>query len=80
MGSLGAYLKKKRLESGYTQLEIGTSVGVSIQYVSNVERGVCFPSRGRVGVWAEMIGANKSRVLKEILTCYRKMYRNALNI
>ena len=41
---LGAYLREKRIDSGYTQAELASSLGdVHSQFVSNWERGLCAP-------------------------------------
>jgi transcriptional regulator with XRE-family HTH domain len=41
---MGTYLRQKRLDSGYTQSELASSLGdVHSQFVSNWERGLCAP-------------------------------------
>lgn len=41
---LGPYLQKKRLQSGYTQLDVAKKLGYSSpQFISNFERGLCSP-------------------------------------
>jgi transcriptional regulator with XRE-family HTH domain len=40
----GRYLQEKRLAVGLTQFEIARKLGYgSPQFISNIERGVCFP-------------------------------------
>jgi len=42
--NMGTYLRQKRLDSGYTQSELASSLGdVHSQFVSNWERGLCAP-------------------------------------
>jgi transcriptional regulator with XRE-family HTH domain len=41
---LGKYLKEKRLAVGLTQFEVASYLGyTSAQFISNMERGCCFP-------------------------------------
>lgn len=41
---LGKYLKEKRVISGMTQFEVASRLGyTSAQFISNMERGCCFP-------------------------------------
>lgn len=39
--NLGMLLKRKRMETGLTQAEVGSKLGVHNQFVSNWERGLC---------------------------------------
>lgn len=53
---IGVYLKKKRLETGYSQKDTAAEFGLnSPQYISNIERGECAPSKdlllGLVGLY-----------------------------
>jgi transcriptional regulator with XRE-family HTH domain len=42
--SLGAYLRDKRVEAGFTQAEVAQRLGYSsAQLISNIERGLCAP-------------------------------------
>ncbi len=41
---LGKYLKEKRISSELTQFEVASRLGyTSAQFISNMERGCCFP-------------------------------------
>jgi transcriptional regulator with XRE-family HTH domain len=42
--NFGQYLKDKRIEAGFTQIEVAKALGnFSPQYISNIERDCSFP-------------------------------------
>jgi len=41
---LGSLIRKKRIEKGYTQLEVADKMNLDYQYISRVERGLISPT------------------------------------
>jgi transcriptional regulator with XRE-family HTH domain len=41
--SLGSYLCEKRRQAGLSQCQVGKDLRIHPQFVSNWERGLCFP-------------------------------------
>jgi transcriptional regulator with XRE-family HTH domain len=41
---LGLLIRKKRIEKGYTQLELADKMNLDYQYISRIERGMITPT------------------------------------
>jgi len=76
-------LKKKRLESGFSQEKLATTLGyTSGQFISNWERGESFPPIDRLAKLSLMYGFEDETLLnlflKETQMSVRKEYLKAL--
>lgn len=71
---IGQYFKNKRLELGFTQSELASSLGFkSAQIVSNWERGLCAPPLQSIGMIVEKFGLDVEEVL-DIITQENREY------
>lgn len=41
--AIGARIRERRLDKGYTQEKLAEKSGISPNYLSSIERGICFP-------------------------------------
>lgn len=65
--NLGAFIRKMRLERGYSQADISVSLGyTSPQFVSDWERGISSPPVKKLIELAQLLGV-KSDVLFDLL-------------
>ncbi len=65
---LGAYLRQKRLDSGYTQSELASSLGdVHSQFVSNWERGLCAPPGHSLHKLIDVLKLNREKLVDVML-------------
>lgn len=65
---LGAYLREKRIDSGYTQAELASSLGdVHSQFVSNWERGLCAPPGHSLQKLIELLKLNREKLVDVML-------------
>jgi len=78
---VGIYLREKRIESGLRQVDVSRAIGyTSAQFVSNVERGLCDPPLAVIGVWSDLVGANKNTVFNKMMNNYRGKVREGLGL
>ena len=79
--SLSAYLKQKRQESGYTQMDVALKIGHSTpQYISNYERGLCEPSIEMSVKIGRMLGVTPKDIRDVLLTAYSAYVKKALKL
>lgn len=65
---LGAYLKQKRVDSGYTQAELASSLGdLHSQFVSNWERGLCAPPGHSLHKLIDLLRLNREKLVEVML-------------
>jgi transcriptional regulator with XRE-family HTH domain len=65
---LGAYLKQKRIEAGYTQAELASSLGdVHSQFVSNWERSLCAPPGHSLQKLIDLLKLNRDKLVDVML-------------
>ena len=65
--ALGRKLAKARAAKGLTQRQVATKVGwTSVQYVSNIERGICVFPKKRTTAYASIVGVTPAMITKTI--------------
>lgn len=65
---LGAYLKQKRVDSGYTQAELASALGdLHSQFVSNWERGLCAPPGHSLPKLIEVLKLSREKLVDVML-------------
>ena len=65
---LGSFLKRKRIDSGYTQAELASSLGdVHSQFVSNWERGLCAPPSHCFQKLIEVLKLSREKLVEVML-------------
>jgi len=78
--NLGAYLKKKRLEAGLTQLEVADDLGYSSpQFISNIERGLCSPPLRNLKTMIKLYNISVNEVMELILKEQENILKAALS-
>lgn len=81
MSHVGRYLRSCRYEAQKTQQQVANHCGLkTLQYISNVERGLCQPSMATIGPWCEITGANKNTVFQKMMSDYRTRLREGLGL
>lgn len=63
-GTFGAWLRARRKAVGLSQDEVGSSMGVSGQSVSNWERDAVLPSDARLSTLARVLGVTHDELFK----------------
>ncbi len=77
--TLGNHLKKKRLESGISQMEVARKLGyTSPQFVSNVERGLCSFPLNKLKILVDLYQLDREQLTQIILTEHEKEVRRKL--
>ncbi|MEZ0390715.1 MAG: helix-turn-helix domain-containing protein [Pseudobdellovibrionaceae bacterium] len=62
---LGAYLKQKRTDAGYTQVELAEKLGdIHSQFVSNWERGLCAPPGHSLPRLVDILKLSRERLVE----------------
>lgn len=65
---MGNFLRNAREKSGLTQIQISHKIGLSTQqYVSNFERGFCFPTTEAIKVYIKECKLSKKELKKLML-------------
>jgi transcriptional regulator with XRE-family HTH domain len=65
---MGEFLRVGRERSKKTQLELSQRIGYSSQqYISNFERGFCFPTNEALKVYISECGVSKREIKKMLL-------------
>lgn len=78
---VGAYLREKRMKAGLKQKDIAEILNYSsIQFVSNIERGLADPPSKHLCDWCEAVEANKNTVFKLMMAKYRNEVREGLDL
>lgn len=77
---IGKYMKKKRLGLEMTQSQVADVLGIQIQSVSNVERGVSPISRYVCKEWMGLIDADPKYIKKYLMQLYEKKVNKKLGI
>lgn len=62
--NLGLYLKEKRSNSGFTQVELSEALKVHVQFVSNWERGLCAPPNHCFEKLVQVLNLNRDTLVK----------------
>jgi transcriptional regulator with XRE-family HTH domain len=79
MRSLSDYLKRKRLDSGLSQLDVAKTLGYSSpQFVSNWERGLVSPPLETIAVLVDLYKIAPSEVIEQILLETREYLETTL--
>ena len=60
---IGERLKKARTDKGLTQEALSSKIGVSIAYLSRIERGSSFISLKRLSQLYELLGVNEGLIM-----------------
>lgn len=69
---LGSYLKQKRSDSGYSQVELAEILGYSSsQFVSNWERGISAPPPESLQKLIKLLKLNKDTIIHFMLLDYK---------
>jgi transcriptional regulator with XRE-family HTH domain len=74
--SIGEMIKDRREEMGLTQLDCAKHLHLSSpQYISNIERGLCFPSLETVVKLAEILKMDGHKLVDYMLEEHAKKVR-----
>ena len=63
---IGQYLRRERLEKGYTLEKLAETTGLSRSYLSNIERNVNSPTINTLRTIVDALGVSLSRLFREI--------------
>ena len=73
MKRINELLKDKRVESGYTQLQLANKLGYSNpQFISNWERGICLPPIKQARVLCKLLDISVDAYKQRIIIDFRK--------
>jgi len=65
---MGLFLKKKRIEAGFTQSQLASKLGdVHSQFVSNWERGLCAPPGHSLQKVIDLLKINREKLVEVML-------------
>lgn len=64
-GSLGARLRQRRRELGLTLKEVAVGAGLSVGFISQIERGITTPSLSSLASVARVLGSDVSQFLAQ---------------
>ncbi len=65
---LGKYLKQRRVDSNYSQVELADKLGFSSgQFVSNWERGVCAPPGDTLHKLIGMLKLDREKIVEAMI-------------
>jgi transcriptional regulator with XRE-family HTH domain len=77
----GKYLKDKRVEAGLTQIEVSQYCGFgNSQFISNIERGCCWPPMDSLRKMAELYDIEPMDVLSLLVEAKKQIWANELGI
>lgn len=66
--ALASYMKKARTKAKLSQRMVAKELGWnSAQFVSNVERGLCYPPIKVIPHWAELIGVEPDEIYSRVM-------------
>lgn len=75
--NLGSYLKQKRIEAGYSQIELGKMFGYSSsQFISNWERGLAAPPEENLQQLIKLLKLRLQAVVFAMIEDYRVEVEN----
>jgi DNA-binding XRE family transcriptional regulator len=78
---LSSFLREKRIEAGYTQMEAAEHIGHSTpQYISNYERELCEPSIEMATKLGELFGVTRKDLYEVLIDLYSLHISDALNL
>lgn len=81
MIDFGSYLKQKRTEAGLTQLEIAEKCGFgNAQFISNIERGLCWPTMQSLRVMSELYSVPPQEILYLLMDAKKEIWSSELGI
>lgn len=63
LDSVGKMVKTLRLKQGMTQAELAEKLNFHMQYISNIERGLCNIPKLRISDFAKALGVSKSTMV-----------------
>ncbi len=77
----GLYLKEKRIEAGMTQLEVSKHCGLTnSQFISNIERGCCWPPMDFLKKMSELYDIPPADVLDLLMDAKKQIWTIELGI
>lgn len=77
----GNLLKKYRIDSGLSQKDVSIECnGISSQFISNVERGVCWPPMNLLAKMSEMYNVPKTVLLNHLMDYRKKVWASQLGL
>lgn len=77
----GDFLKESRIEAGLTQKEIAKKCGHnSPQFISNIERGLCWPPMNVLIIMSDLYKIPKPLILEELTEHRRKVWASQLGV
>lgn len=72
---LGDYLKSERLRAGYSQKEVSKKIGISCQFISNIENNLCFLPLKHLESMVDLYKLDKKKLVKKIINQRRKFLK-----
>jgi transcriptional regulator with XRE-family HTH domain len=64
---LGKFLKQKRLEASFSQMELSEQLEIHNQFISNWERGLCAPPAHSFIRVIEILKVDRRKLVEEML-------------
>jgi transcriptional regulator with XRE-family HTH domain len=69
---LGAYLRQKRIEAGYSQVDLAKILGyTSSQFISNWERGLSAPPEDSLQVLIKLLKLSRETIVYSMVQDYK---------
>lgn len=69
---LGAYLRQKRIDSGYSQVDLAEILGYSSsQFVSNWERGLAAPPDASLQILIKLLSLSREMLISAMMEDYK---------
>lgn len=79
--SFGEYLKKQRMKTEYTQLDVARKCGfVNAQFISNIERGLCWPTMDLLRTMSDLYSIDPQEILYRLMDAKKVIWKNELGI
>jgi transcriptional regulator with XRE-family HTH domain len=78
---MGQFLKTARKKAGVTQIEVANLCGLkNAQFISNIERGTCWPPTHILLEMSKLYGVSRSDLLEKLVFYRKKVWAFDLGI
>jgi transcriptional regulator with XRE-family HTH domain len=71
---LGSYIRKIRIDKGFTQQQLADKLGLDFQYISRIERGLISPTLYWISDLAKALDCDEGDFLVNFVDFKRKTY------
>ena len=77
MTKTGEFVRAHRELLSMSQEELGIKIGVSGQFISNIERGICLPPRLKISPLSRALKLSHKTLVRNLMIDFREKFINA---